>query len=237
MQILSQIKLRMHKMRKKLRLFLLPAKKYALFEYKNPKGQFDYELYKKIQEAGNKRKIDRSWVTEEEMRFLAPHILKYTKRPRFGVCHGTRRGLEQRWLSKYLGDTEVIGTEISETAKSFPNTIQWDFHEEKEEWIGKVDFVYSNSFDHSYDPKKSLSTWMRSLKPGGVCIIQHSKDHTPDTVNQLDPFGASIDIMPYLILKWSEGKYSVREMIESPHIRNKTKSIFFVIKNNEPYKC
>ena len=26
------------------------------------------------------------------------------------------------------------------------------FPEVKPEWIGKADFIYSNSFDHSYDP-------------------------------------------------------------------------------------
>jgi hypothetical protein len=32
------------------------------------------------------------------------------------------------------------------TATQFPHTIQWD-PEVKPEWIGKADFIYSNSFD------------------------------------------------------------------------------------------
>ncbi|MBK6621188.1 MAG: hypothetical protein IPG32_10020 [Saprospirales bacterium] len=48
---------------------------------------------------------------------------------------------------------EVIGTEISDSASKFSHTIEWDFHEVKPEWIGRADFIYSNSFDHSYDPE------------------------------------------------------------------------------------
>lgn len=227
------IKRNLSKLKKKIKFFLLPQKKYDLFEYKDKDGNFDYQLYKSIQEAGNKRKIDRSWATEEDMAFLAKQIKKRVAAPFFGICHGTRRGLEQKWLAENLGNIEVIGTEIAETAKDFPNTVQWDFHEENPEWVGKADFVYSNSFDHSYDPKKSLSAWMRSLKPGGVCILQHSEDHTPDSVNELDPFGASLDALPYLILTWGEGSYSVRKIIQSPHIKNGKSSSFLIVQNNE----
>ena len=74
----------------------------------------------------------------------------------FGICHGTRRGKEQEWFRKYLG-CGVIGTEISDTVEQFPHTIEWDFHETKAEWINSADFIYSNSLDHSYDPKKCLT--------------------------------------------------------------------------------
>jgi hypothetical protein len=47
-----------------------------------------------------------------------------------------------------------MGTEISDTAGQFPYTIQWDFHKTKAEWIDATDFIYSNCFDHSYDPQK-----------------------------------------------------------------------------------
>ena len=36
----------------------------------------------------------------------------------------------------------MIDTEISETAEQFPNTIQWDFHKVKPEWLSSVDFIY-----------------------------------------------------------------------------------------------
>lgn len=214
-----------------LKLLLTPKKKFALHEYKNENGEFDYERYKQIQQAGNKKKIDRSWAIEEDIVFLSKYIQQKISQPTFGLCHGTRRGLEQKWFAENL-NCKVIGTEISDTATQFPNTVQWDFHEENPEWVGKADFVYSNSFDHSYDPKKSLSTWMKTLKPGGICVLQHSHDHTPETVNELDPFGAALEIMPYLVLEWSEGNYSVREIIASPNPRKDFATHFLVIMNN-----
>ena len=222
------------KIKRKVSRFTQRPKKYELYSYLDENGNFDYELYKDIQDAGNKRKLDRSWATEEDMIFLSSQIRRHVAKPNFGICHGTRRGLEQQWLSENLHDIKIIGTDIADSATDFPNTIQWDFHEEKPEWVGKADFVYSNSFDHSYDPKKSLSTWMRSLKPDGICILQHAAiDHSPESVNELDPFGANLDILPYLILTWSEGNYSVREIIPSPDVKNGKNSCFLIIKNNE----
>ena len=230
--MIKKIKNKLYKIYRPIKLALTPKQKFALYEYKDAKGNFDYEKYKKIQEAGNKRKIDRSWAIEEDIVFLSDYIKKRIPKPTFGLCHGTRRGLEQKWFTENL-HCEVLGTEISETATEFPNTIQWDFHEQNPEWVGKADFVYTNSFDHSYDPKKSLSTWMETLKPNGICIIQHSFDQTPETVNELDPFGAALEILPYLVLEWAEGKYSVREIIESPHPRKDYRTQFLIIKNNQ----
>ena len=64
--------------------------------------------------------------------------------PKTILCHGTRRGLEQQYIIEYfenIENLEVIGTEISYTATQFPNTIEWDFHEVKDEWIGNVDIM------------------------------------------------------------------------------------------------
>jgi len=208
------------------------GKKHAQYSYNRPDGTFDYERYKTIQTKGNHGKINLVNVEREDVQFLSSYIAKYINQPSFGICHGTRRGDEQAWFSEEL-KCEVIGTEISDTASDFPNTVQWDFHEEKSDWIGKADFVYSNSFDHSYDPKKALSNWMRTLKPGGICVLEHSLQHTPASTGELDPFGAELDIMPYLILDWSEGNFSVREIITSNHMNSSgTPRTYLVIKNN-----
>ena len=126
-----------------------PSRSVILYKYLNGDGSFDYERYRRVQIEGNHRKLGNIWVAEENIAYLADYLRP--KNPRFGICHGTRRGKEQEWFRKYL-QCEVIGTEISDTALQFPDTIQWDFHEVKPEWIGAVDFIYSNSFDHSYDP-------------------------------------------------------------------------------------
>lgn len=186
---------------------------YQLYQYRKSDGSFDYEKYKRVQTAGNRRKIEKVWVQEENIAFLADYIREVVGTVAFGLCHGTRRGNEQLWFRKYL-NCEVIGTEISDTAEQFPHTIQWDFHNVKPEWIGAVDFIYSNSLDHSYDPEKCLKTWMSCIKPGGVCIIEHSTRH--ERASELDPFGADISLMPSLILTWGKGAFFVREVLDAP---------------------
>ena len=205
MNIFGRLKRKLLKEKNKKRDFFL-------YEY-SKSGIFDYERYRKIQEAGNKKKIESSWVQKEDVDFLSKKILEITRKPSFGICHGTRQGLEQKWFGDLL-TCRVLGTEISETATSYPNTIQWDFHEVNPEWHQKADFVYSNSFDHSYDPGKALSAWVDTLKPDGICIIEHSQYHNPEAANELDPFGARLEIMPFLVLQWSNNDFYVKAIWE-----------------------
>lgn len=204
---------------------------YVLYQFLNDDGAFDYERYREVQQRGNKGKINNVWVLEENVAFLADYVRSHVETPRFGICHGTRRGLEQAWFRKYLG-CEVIGTEISETATSFPNTIQWDFHEARPEWIGAVDFIYSNSFDHSYDPEKCLTAWMSCLRAGGLTLIEHSSLHEPDGASELDPFGADIVQMPYLITMWGKGRYGVRQILSAPVKSESVQHLHFIVVQN-----
>jgi hypothetical protein len=186
---------------------------FTLFRYARPDGSFHYERYKQVQTAGNKDKIDLVWAMEANIAFLSEYMTKHLGPVKFGLCHGTRQGKEQAWFKKYLR-CEVVGTEISDTAGQYPDTIQWDFHEVKAEWLGACDFIYSNSFDHSYDPEKCLRAWMSCVKVGGLCIIEHSDASTLAT--ELDPFGVDGELLPYLILTWGRGEFCVRELLESP---------------------
>ena len=146
---------------------------------------------------------------------LVAYIRERGITPTWGLCHGTRRGLEQQWLSEALG-CPVLGTEISDTATQFPNTVQHDFHETRPEWIGKADFIYSNSFDHARDPERALSAWVACLKPGGLIFIEHTSGHASNTATEMDPFGADLEVMPYLVLIWGKGRFFVTDMIELP---------------------
>jgi len=201
---------------------------YALHEYLDEQGSFDYELYRKTQEDGNKRKIDWVWAKEENISFISSYIQNSRGTPQFGICHGTRCGREQEWFRRFLG-CDVIGTEISDTAEQFPNTIQWDFHEVKPEWLGAVDFIYSNSFDHSYDPEKCLNAWMSCLKKNGLCIIEHSSLDGLNCSDELDAFGAEIATMPYLITLWGNGCYGVRQILKAPITTPNLKFLSFIV--------
>lgn len=231
MKLVEFMKYCMNKLYKKSKYIFQYFKKppgFMLYSFLDKNGSFNYEKYRMIQENGNKRKINSIWVIEENIVFLSDYIKNIIQSPKFGICHGTRRGKEQEWFSKYLG-CEVIGTEISDTAKSFPCTIQWDFHEVKSEWINRVDFIYSNSFDHSYDPEKCLNSWISCLNNKGLCIIEHSSLHSPYGASELDPFGASITIMPYLITLWGNGNYFVRQILQAPLKSNNVDYLSFLI--------
>src|SRR5262249_44726855 len=107
-----------------------------------------------------------------------------------GVCHGVRNGWEVRKFRELLG-INVLGTEISDTAKHYLGVIQWDFHRVKKEWLQNVDFIYSNALDHSYDPSFCLHQWMKCLKPTGRCFIQWTVFHSEGDIDGADCFGAS----------------------------------------------
>ncbi len=199
---------------------------YELYRYCKADGSFDYEKYRKTQIEGNRRKIEKVWATEKNISFLANYVRSTIGNVQFGICHGTRRGMEQAWFRKYL-NCNVIGTEISPTAKQFPHTIEWDFHHVKPEWLGRVDFIYSNSMDHSYDPEKCLTAWMSCIREGGICILEHTSGH--ESATRLDPFGAHISILPYLILNWGSGKFCVREILEGPSKSSALEYLRFIV--------
>lgn len=173
---------------------------YALYHYP------DYETYKAVQTAGNKAKLKRQFVKESHIRLLSDHL--NARGPvSFGLCHGTRRGAEQAWFRQHLtGSPEVIGTEISDTATDFPDTVQWDFHDANHEWEGRADFIYSNSWDHAFDPPKAFGAWIDALRPGGLLLLDHTRDQTPETSNALDPFGASLDHLSGLLSGLLQGR-------------------------------
>lgn len=142
------------------------------------KDQTAYDMYKVVQTKANLQKLGRtSFVPEEDLVALARFIQQYANTTgRFGLCHGTRRGNEQLWLVRALGwpAGSVLGTEISKTASRFNHTVQHDFHERNEAWVGKAAFVYSNALDHSYDPRLAAARWVESLQPGGLLVVEHS---------------------------------------------------------------
>ena len=150
-----------------------------------------YADYVAVQTDGNRRKINGVYVQRENVHFLGEYIKTKITSPVFGLCHGTRRGLEQKWFKEVLKDCIVLGTEISDTAVQFENTIQWDFHDTLASWIGQTDFIYSNSLDHSCKPKECLEAWLSCLKPDGLCILEWGSKNLRST--KLDPFSASMD--------------------------------------------
>ncbi|MEO5365082.1 MAG: class I SAM-dependent methyltransferase [Magnetococcus sp. WYHC-3] len=166
-------------------------------------GFSSYEEYVRIQTLINKAKIHDVWACDKELRTVARLIRRINPQARFGLCHGVRNGYEVQKFRELLG-FEVIGTEISETATQFPHVIQWDFHEVQPSWLGAVDMIYSNSWDHSFDPSHMLRQWLSCLSPQGRLVLQWTRQHDEEgTVGTqgADCFGASLQELLDLVAR------------------------------------
>ena len=127
-------------------------------------------------------------------------------------------------------NSEVIGTDISETALNFENSVVHDFHEEKNEWLNNFDFVYSNSLDQSYDPKKALNAWLKQIKKDRYIIIEHSDQHAVRASNKMDPFGVEANFFPYLLTEWFGHLISIQMIKDIKSNKNNAPVFFFILK-------
>lgn len=105
---------------------------------------------------------------------LIASLAKAGLRPKSVLCHVTRNGAEQQFFRERLPKAEIIGTEISDTATQFPMAIQWDFHEVRLEWRSAFVLVFSNSWDHTYDPDKLFPTWLSCVAGNGALVLEWS---------------------------------------------------------------
>jgi len=163
-----------------------------------------YKQYYDLQVEANKRKIDRVSARMEIIIAVSDYIKKNIPCAKFGICHGVRNGWEVNEFRKNL-NFNIIGTDISPTANQFKNVIQWDFHDIKDEWINNVDFIYSNSFDHSHNPYHCLNQWVKCLSKGGKCFLEWNimcevSKRSLSHMN-VDCFGATLNEYRDLIIK------------------------------------
>lgn len=186
-----------------------------------------YKDYVDIQSQTNKSKLNSIWSTKDELKKISEWIINNNIPHSFGICHGARNGYEVKTLRKLL-NTNIIGTEISDTATQFENIIQWDFHDIKKEWVESVGFIYSNSWDHSYDFEKALNNWMKCLKPSGVCFLEWTIHHTEKYMNKADCFGISKNKLIALISK----QYDIVDTF-LVNGKGKDERTIIVIKNKE----
>lgn len=92
---------------------------------------------------------------------------------RLGLGSGSRR------------DGRVMGVEINPDAKRDDVWIG-SFDELPEEWAGRFNLLYSNSLDHSQEPRKTFAEWRRVAAPGAYVILGFTEGNM---VSDHDPFG------------------------------------------------
>lgn len=171
-----------------------------------------YEQYRDTQIHHNKRKLDQIWADNTTLARIADDIQKRGLRGT-GICHGARNGYEVAYFNDTLAGP-VIGTDISDTAAELPDMVVWDFHEENSEWVGKFDFVYSNSLDQAMDPQRAVANWTGQVRAEGRVYIEHTMLHSPTGASEMDPFGAHPFAMPYLFFRWGKGQYRLEDILD-----------------------
>ena len=193
----------------------------------------DYKEYKDTQIYFNKKKINKVWADEKTLNKILLFLDKNINSNKIkGICHGSRNGFEQNFFNAKSNKFDVIGTDISETAKDFKNSYIHDFHDEKKEWINNFDFVYSNSLDQSFDPEKALNIWLDQTKENGYVIIEHSDQHGVISSGLMDPFGVEANFFPYLLSAWFGHKISIK-IIKGIKINKNNAPVFlFILKKN-----
>ena len=198
-----------------------------IHRYKN------YQEYKQTQIYFNKQKIDKVWADKDTLKTISDFLKQNIESNAIkGLCHGSRNGFEQNFFNKEISGAKVIGTDISETAKDFKDSFIHDFHEEKKDWINNFDFVYSNSLDQSYDPKKALKTWLNQIKKERFIIIEHSDQHGVVASSKMDPFGVEANFFPYILTEWFGHLISIEIIKSTKPNKNNAPVFFFIIKKN-----
>jgi hypothetical protein len=193
-----------------------------LYEYEN------YDEYVAAQKKGVyhhprvKNAINYEWIKRDEVSFLWYEIIepyfKTQKRTAIcGICHGAKLGKENMWLQEKT-KIDFIGTDLICPTNDKMKLLNWDFHETKKEWKNKFDVMYTNSFDHSYDPEHCLRQWLSCLSEGGICIIEWSPGHGEMSQNEIDSLGASFQEYKTLIEKASgkiilEKQYKIKRYV------------------------
>ena len=82
----------------------------------------------------------------------------------------------------------ALGVEINPDNRR-RDVFNGSFDDLPEKWEDSFDLIYTNSFDQSQDPHRSVKEWLRILKPGGIMVI----DFDGSAPNEHDPIG---DITP-----------------------------------------
>ena len=133
-----------------------------------------YQEYVDIQTETNKEKIEGGWVMQEEVIQLSNYIVdKYSDEIHYVMCHGARNGTEVKYFTESLPDNWIVeGNDISDTANAY-GLHQWDMQNCYEGWKQKFTIQYTNSFDHVYDPRKTLKAFMKQCTDDGSCLTAY----------------------------------------------------------------
>jgi hypothetical protein len=230
-------KILLHPMKKIINYFLKPfgyliTHKSNFIDYYLHKYS-SYEEYRDIQIFYNVRKINAIWADKNTLNRVGKILQgKIKKRTILGLCHGARNGFEQNYLNSLNIGIKAIGTDISKTALDYKNSVQWDFHDVKSEWKDGFDFIYSNSLDQSWQPKKAILVWLEQLNEKGILILEYTEDHGPKAASEMDPFGVKPTVVPYVLTMWFGSQISITHSVAKKDNKTQLDAWLFVVSKN-----
>lgn len=149
--------------------------------------------YRTAQEKTERMRRKRPFWVKGELERVAHHLSIYygMQQSIAGVCHGARYGHEVKHLGElllgYFETVDIVGTDL------FPKNeycIEHDFRVQKPEWVGALNFIYSNSLDHSDNPPETVKVWLEQLTPNGLLFIEWCRNHMSTSGG--DCFGANL---------------------------------------------
>ena len=175
-----------------------------------------YQQYKKVQNDANARKEWWVWVSKETI----DEVCRLYGPAKNILCHGTRNGAEQKYFYENNPGSYVIGSEIAESAIKYERTVKWDFGQYNPKWEGKFDIVYSNSFDHAYNPEECIQIWRDQLNENGEMYIEWTTEEKQVKVS--DPVGGTLDDLKQLLERHDLGVIGSFESIANLKSKDKT---------------
>ena len=179
-----------------------------LYKYK------DYDDYISAQCTRSTRQWESAFYDPASIKMMVKYLVDNLESVDVGICHGVKHGNEvNAFIDEFAAFgklVDIIGTELNPKVDCVKHCIVWDFDKIKDEWICSMDFIYSNSFDHSRNPTYTLDQWMTCVKPNGYCIIEWAECDGERYSGRHDPFGASMDEYKEMITK----KYDIVDVLK-----------------------
>lgn len=184
--------------------------------------------YVRAQQKVTRKNISKSghkcFVTQPEI----DTICRYHKDNRepldYGLCHGVRMGEELTLFKEAFGRGVWFGTEIVPELCDGLRVLNILFDIVPVLWVDRFDLIYSNSLDHSRQPKRTIKKWLSCLNEDGLLYIEWTPWHNKLGArgNKGDCFAASLD--EYRELLSANG--TIEQVLTVPDFSKKLKEPF-----------
>lgn len=145
--------------------------------------QEDYLDYLKDQITRAESKWARKWghdeIFKQQLRLTIGDVLEFIGYPLSICCMGCRSGTEVFEFKEMFPAADVWGIDITRLVNTIKTHLEvhiilQDFNKLPDVWQDKFDLIFSNSLDHSYDPKITLKEWHRVSQKGGHLLLEFS---------------------------------------------------------------